>query len=83
MTLKSNCILTSFRARPQFTVSLCCVLAAGLFIWFKLRLVTGMPRTANAVPREVAGENGAENKAGARAVEGYKAVAPKVDAAAR
>ena len=39
-----------FQARPPFVLGLSCVLAAGLFIWYKLRLVTGMPRSAYAVP---------------------------------
>lgn len=39
-----------FHARSPFVLGLSCMLAAGLFIWYKLRLVTGMPRSAYAVP---------------------------------
>ena len=31
-------------------LGLCCSLSMGLFIWYKLRVVTGMPRSAIAVP---------------------------------
>ena len=41
-----------FQARSPFVLGLSCLLAAGLFIWFKLRLVTGMPRSAYAVPED-------------------------------
>ncbi len=50
MTTNPHNKLNWFQARSPFVVGLSCVLAAGLFIWYKLRLVTGMPRSAYAVP---------------------------------
>ena len=50
---KFNTSLLS-RFRTPVALGLCCTFAAGLFIWFKLRVVTGMPRSAYAVPEQEA-----------------------------
>ena len=66
--------LNWFQARSPFVLGLSCVLAAGLFIWFKLRLVTGMPRTAYAVP-EGQKPSGLKDKRPGTSVEESKALA--------
>lgn len=69
--------LNWFQARSPFVLGLSCLLAAGLFIWFKLRLVTGMPRTAYAVPEDQQLQNSKDKKSGTSVDKTQTAATPE------
>ncbi len=48
---------TEHSRRPFFTFVGVCVVALGLFLWLKLRLVSSVPKTAYAEPDEAPEQN--------------------------
>ncbi len=66
------------QARSPFVLGLSCVLAAGLFIWFKLRLVTGMPRSAYAVPEEQQPQISKDKKSEPSSEKAHMAATPEI-----